>query len=320
MSRKFVINCALLLLIVALLFVKTSARDGSVIFLAQTKTRDQLELIMPPLKPVLRVSAQSASASAVLETALSAQGALAMDTATKKILWQKNATTQYYPASTTKIITALVARDLYDLDDLVEITTADLVYGNTVGWYIGEKIPVRDLLQALLIVSANEVGLALANHAPGGYDGFIAAMNTKVERLGLRNTHFVNPQGFDATDQQTSAFDLAIAALELLRDDFLADIVATPTQTVTTASGHSYRLTNTNHLLTRDDLPYKVKGVKTGTTNLANEALVSLLEKDGHEILLVVLSAQNRYNDTIRLADFIFENFVWQQTTLVDSI
>ncbi|MBQ6154579.1 hypothetical protein IJI99_01735, partial [bacterium] len=120
-------------------------------------------------------------------------------------------------------------------------------------------------------------------------------------------------QGFDDSLQQTTAHDLAIAALELWRDDFLREIVGTSATTITTESGRSLSLRNTNHLLTQGGLSYEVKGIKTGTTNLANEALVSLLEKDNQQLIAVVLSAKNRYNDTMAIADFAFDEYVWQQ-------
>jgi D-alanyl-D-alanine carboxypeptidase len=109
--------------------------------------------------------------------------------------------------------------------------------------------------------------------------------------------------------------ELSLASLELLRDEELAKIVAAERMTIITPFGRKYQLVSTNQLFFQKNLSYKVKGIKTGTTSLAGEALASLLERDGVEILIVVLSAQNRYNDTVSLADFVFDNYVWQEKT-----
>lgn len=312
MSKRFLLNCALTVVVLALLVGKTiSYHPGEVLFTGWLQVKKQAPLLVGPATPSM--SASAASASSQLQGQLSAQSAVILDVGSKKILWQKNAHTQQYPASTTKIITALVANDIYDWDDVITLTSNDLQYDNNVGWQAGDQVTVADLLASLLVLSANEAGMALANHAPGGYDSFVAAMNQKVQELGLRDSHFVNPQGYDDASQQTTAWDLAIAALELLRIPRLAAIVSQPTVTVSTQAGRDFQLRNTNQLLSRTDLPYLVKGIKTGTTHLASEALVSLLEQGDKQILVVVLSTKNRYNDTTTLADFAFGNFIWQQ-------
>ena len=217
-----------------------------------------------------------------------------------------------YPASTTKIITALVAREYYNLNDVITVTSEDLQYGQNLSWSVGDRVKVSELLRALLILSANEAGMMLADHAPNGYQAFVARMNAKARELGLTQSSFDNPQGFDADAQRMSAHDLALASLELLRDDFLREIVRTPSATIISETGKSFNIANTNKLLTDKNLDYQVLGIKTGTTALANEALVSLLAKDSHQVIVVVLSAQMRYNDTIEIADYVFGNYVWQ--------
>lgn len=249
-----------------------------------------------------------------LANQINAQAFIALDSQSKQILAAKNITTQYYPASTTKILTALTARQIYPLNQELTITADDLRVDNTLGVAVGETFTVNSLLQALLINSANEVGLILANHSPNGYDGFMRQLNVLAQSYGLQSSHFVNPQGFDHQDQQTSAFDLALVSLILLKDDYLTKIVATPATVITDTAGKSFPLTNTNQLLTQA-LPYQVKGIKTGTTDLANQALVSLLSKDGQEIVVVVLSTNNRYNDTKIIADYLWQRYQWSTVT-----
>lgn len=317
-SRILVINLTLTALILVLLLGHHWILQGELLPSARTaRIEHEFQLLQTPTTPVSRLDAvATASASAILTGSLSSTSAVAMDVATKKILWQKNANAANYPASTTKIVTALVAREFYDLDDIITIESEDLAFGKNVGWNAGDSVRVAEILRALLIVSANEAGMILADHAPGGYDAFIARMNTKAREMGLTQTNFVNPQGFDDDAQRVSARDLAIASLELLRDDFLRDTVDTAHTTITTASGHTFDLNNTNKLLSKTGLGYSVHGIKTGTTALANEALVSLLEKNSHPIIVVVLSTNSRYNDTMKIADHVFGNYVWQPTTL----
>ncbi|MBQ6436473.1 D-alanyl-D-alanine carboxypeptidase [bacterium] len=313
MSRKLLINCLLLIAIAAVVIIHANGPQGEVLFTGKSKVQTQVPLLQEEAKPQVKDEGRKASASASLRERVSAEAAIVMDVKSKLVLWEKNANEKLYPASTTKIITALTARELYDLDDVITIEAGDLKFGQNLGWQAGDRVKVRDVLRALLIVSANEAGMILADHVPGGYDNFIMQMNQKAKSLGLTQTSFVNPQGFDDSLQQTTAHDLAIAALELWRDEFLREIVGTSATTITTESGRSLSLRNTNHLLTQGGLSYEVKGIKTGTTNLANEALVSLLEKDNQQLIAVVLSAKNRYNDTMAIADFAFDEYVWQQ-------
>lgn len=247
---------------------------------------------------------------------INAQAALVMDTKTKQILWSQNEHELNYPASTTKILTALTAREFYSLTEDIQIAGGDLSDGNPLGVKGGEKIRVDTLLKALLIESNNQAASILANHYPGGQLNFVASMNQKAKDLGLAETYFVNPQGYDNELQRATAFDLAVAALELLRDNYLREIVAQATLQVKDANGRDFHWRNTNQLLSRTDLGWTVIGVKTGTTNLAKEVLISLVKKEEVELLIVVLGAQNRYNETIKLANFSWENFSWEKVDL----
>lgn len=256
-------------------------------------------------------------ASAPTTLNLSATAALAFDLTDKTILFEKNGTQVLYPASTTKMVTALVVRDIYQLDDQITITGNDLAFDNVIGLRVGETLTIYDLLKALLIRSSNESALALAFHSPNGYVDFVEKMNQKVVDLGLK-AHFANPAGFDDPGQQASAYDLAIIAEALLMDPVLAEVVASAQTPIAGVDDTQTRnLTTTNQLLRAytqnpSSLPYSVFGVKTGTTNLAQEALVTGIDLNGHRILIVVLGARNRYNDTQVIADYIIDNVSWQ--------
>ncbi len=247
---------------------------------------------------------------------IKATAVLIMDATSKQILWSDNADELLYPASTTKIITALTAREFYQLETELEITPTDLSDGNPLNLKVNDKIRVDTLFKTLLIESNNQAASILANHYPGGKIAFVTQMNQKALALNLEKTHFVNPQGYDNPEQKATAFELAMASLELLRDDYLKAIVAQPTLTINDINNRTLDLTSTNQLLKRNDLGWQVLGIKTGTTNLAKEVLISLVKKDERELLVVVLGAQNRYNETIKLANFVWDNYDWTEKDL----
>ena len=251
--------------------------------------------------------------------ATNAKAVIALDAVTKQILLSKNPDTKVYPASTTKIITALVARDFYQLTDELLIEDNDLSDGNPLNLHKEERIDLDTLIKGLLVESNNQAATIIANHYPGGITNFVTQMNKKAAALGLQNTSFVNPQGYDQSGQASTAFDLALAALELLRDDYLAGIVNQAQINTTSTSGRAFTFKNTNQLLGRSDLGFEVLGVKTGTTGLAQEVLISFLKKNETQILLVVLGSKNRYNETIGLANYIWQKYTWQSASLWQS-
>ncbi|MDQ3008813.1 MAG: serine hydrolase [bacterium] len=240
---------------------------------------------------------------------VSAQSVYVIDMSSHSVLLAKNPTTQVHPASTTKLMTALVAIEMYDLSQVIPFTATFPSEGTVIGFEVGEQLRVKDLLAALLISSANDAAVALADNYPLGYYGFVAAMNQKAESLHLDATHFSNPAGLDAAEQQSSARDLAVLAEAVLKEPLLAEYVATAKTTITDTSGSkSHLLINTNQLLTA--LP-GVKGLKTGTTPLAGQVLVTLYENDGRSYLIVVLGSQDRYLDTQVIISWLRSHYTW---------
>ncbi len=205
------------------------------------------------------------------------------------------------PASLTKIMTALVARDQYGLDDIVTVSPlVEQVNGSDAGLKPGQKIPVRDLLYALLLPSANDAAMALAAHHPAGYEHFIQLMNQKARSLGAYDSQFRNPHGLDMDGHYSSPWDMAIFGRALLADPVLAAIVSTRHTSIDWPKGPPLPLFNHNQLLLRDQ---RVFGVKTGFTDNAGHSLVCAAHTSVGDILTVVMGSPDMYRDTQSLWD-----------------
>lgn len=242
---------------------------------------------------------------------LSAQGVLAIDLNSGVTLYEKNPDAKLLPASTTKIVTALVALDTYKLDDVLTIPKGVNVDGQKMGLYVGEKIRVEDLLYGLLVYSANDAAMALAIDYPGGYTVFVDQMNIKARELNMLNSHFENPVGLDGDTQTTTAKDMVRASEVAMRIPEFAKIVGTKSVIISDITGKSkYSLNNINQLIGK--IP-GVSGIKTGWTENARENLVTYIGRDGHDVILAVLGSQDRFGETKELIDWIFQNYTWQE-------
>ena len=240
---------------------------------------------------------------------ISATAVYVMDRNSGSILFEKNAYELLYPASTVKMLTALVARQNYSLEDPVVITNEAFTTGTVVGFQVGQQFSVRELLQGALIESGNDAAFALANHHVLGYEGFVAAMNQKATELHLSQTHLSNPSGLDNSDQQMTARDLAILANELMKDEVLRQVVSTKQVTLIDQKlGTKYPLFKRNELLGKDG----IIGVKTGTTEFAGENLVTAVSAPDHEFIIVVMSSKDRYADTQRVLNWVKQHYTWE--------
>jgi len=245
----------------------------------------------------------------------SAQGVLVVDLTSGVTLFEKDADKTLLPASTTKIVTALVAINNYNKDDVIEIGDM-VVEGQKMGLRKGEKITVSDLLYGLLVYSANDAAEALAQNYLGGRDNFILAMNDFAKSLHLENTNFTNPSGLDGYGNHivSTARDLIRVSTYAMKNSEFAKIVATKEITVKSIDGKiAHRLMNVNELLGK--VP-GVLGVKTGWTESARENLVTYIERDGHKIMIAVLGSQDRFGETKELITWIFANYSWQDVKL----
>ena len=206
------------------------------------------------------------------------------------------------PASLTKVVTALVARDIYKLDDVVVASPLVLQsHGSDLNLEPGMKITVRNLLYALLLKSANDAGMALAANDPFGFDHFVRLMNQKARSLGARDTHFNNPHGLDMIGHVSSAWDMALFTRELLSDPVLADIVKTKTHRMPWKDGRQRIFDNHNKLvLERSD----IVGVKTGFTANAGHCLIAAVRTADGIAFSVVMGSQDHYRDSTALLDY----------------
>lgn len=239
---------------------------------------------------------------------LSAKGVVVLDPSSSVKLFEKNIHSHFSPASTSKMMTALVALDYFKMDDI--LTVPKLVdEGQDIKLAEGEKMSFENLLYALLVASANDAAQTLAANSPGGKETFVKQMNEKVAKLFLKNTHFVNPTGIDEPGQYSSPFDLSILTKYALANPAFAKIVQTQKITLTSVDGKmTHEISNINQLLGKIK---GVGGVKTGWTEEAGECLVTYVEREGRKIIIVVLGSKDRFGETEKLINWVFENFQW---------
>lgn len=241
---------------------------------------------------------------------LSAQSVMSVDLVSGVTLYEKDPNKALLPASTTKIVTALVAIDTYGENQVLKVGKTS-VEGQKMGLVTGEEIKFIDLLNGLLIYSANDAAEVLAQNYPSGRDGFITAMNKKIKDLGLNNTHFSNPTGLDNGEQYTTTRDLIMVSKLAMKNPVFAKIVGTKEKTVKSVDGKiSHRLVNINKLL--DDVP-GVLGVKTGWTENARENLVSYIDRDNKKVMTVVLGSSDRFGETKELIEWIYQSYSWTE-------
>ena len=232
-----------------------------------------------------------------------------VDLDSKAILHAKNPDLKLLPASTTKIMTGLIALENYDLDDIVTIDTLDSE-GQVMELELDEKITVKNLLYGLLVQSGNDAASALANHYPGGESEFVKAMNQKLTDLNLHDTQFQNPSGLDNYGHYTTVHDLALLSVEVIKNQQFLKFVNTQSITVNDTSGEiSHELETINQLLGK--VP-GLKGLKTGWTELAGECLVTYTERQGQQVVVVVLGSLDRFGESKTLIDWAFTNHRWE--------
>ncbi len=240
---------------------------------------------------------------------ITAAGIVILDVDSSVYLYKRNAQGLLAPASTTKILTALVVLDAYRLDDILTVKTSANA-GQTIQLVPGERMTVENLLYGALVASGNDAAYALAENYPGGVEAFVAAMNRKAKEIHLDNSSFTNPVGYDDPNHKMTPLDLSRLAAVALSNKTIAKMVAIPQITISDVT-HTYfhPLTNINELLGK--VP-GVGGIKTGWTEEAGENLVTLVERGGRRIILVVLHSRDRFGETSRLIDWVFSNYSWE--------
>lgn len=234
---------------------------------------------------------------------VSAQAGIIIDTTSRVVLYSKNADVRLSPASTTKIMTALTALDYFNPKDILTVKRS-YVEGSGLHLQKGDKLTFQNLLYAMFLPSANDAAYTVADNYPGGVTAFVKKMNEKVKLFSLTNTHFLDPAGLEDDDDYTTARDLATIASFAINHPLLAKIVSTKTATITSVLGNTYALQNLNKLLGY----YGVDGIKTGTTDLAGQVLVTSSVINGHTYVIVVMKSEDRFADTEKLLRYISDN------------
>jgi serine-type D-Ala-D-Ala carboxypeptidase (penicillin-binding protein 5/6) len=247
------------------------------------------------------------------EPQIRGEGAYLIDVLSGQTLFVKNPDKPLAPASTTKIMTGLLALERGNLDDIVTASSSllnnKLVYGTQIYLVPGERMPLKDLLYALLLNSANDAAVAIAEHVGGNLPNFVEMMNKRALEIGATQTHFLNPSGLTETGHVTTAHDLALIARVAYLNPTFANYVRTKSQTISRSKPDIPTLmVNENKLLWRDSA---VDGIKTGYTAAAQNCLVASVTKDGRQFIGVILKSPGPeiYTDMQAMFEFGFTQF-----------
>lgn len=254
--------------------------------------------------------------------------AILIEKDTGKVLYSKNAEQKMYPASTTKILTAILAIENLSLDEKLTASYEAVMaipsgYSNA-AIQVGETLTVKELLEVFLVHSANEAGYILAENISGSIPEFANLMNKKAEDIGCKNTHFTNPSGLHDENHYTTAYDLALIARYCMKNETFRSIVSMSSCTIAATDKYEERyFKNTNEMLNPKSEYYNenIIGIKTGYTSQAQNCLISGMQKNGIELISVVLGSpasagekgvSGKYTDTQTLFDYGIENFSYR--------
>ncbi len=247
------------------------------------------------------------------EPQIRGEGAYLIDVLSGQTLFMKNPNKPLEPASTTKIMTGLLAIERGNLTDIVTASSSminnKLVYGTQIYLVPGDKMPLKDLLYALLLNSANDAAVAIGEHVGGNLPNFVNLMNQRALEIGANQTQFRNPSGLTETGHVTTAHDLALIARVAYQNPKFAEYVRTKSQTISRSKPDIPSLMyNQNKLLWRDAT---VDGIKTGYTAAAQNCLVASVTKDGRQFIGVILKSPGReiYTDMQAMFEFGFTQF-----------
>ena len=259
------------------------------------------------------------------EISVDAKASLVVETNSGKIIHEDNAEVQNYPASVTKILTAIIVLEKCELNDIVTVTKSAI--SNIPSGYVvaplleGEKIKVEDLLYALMLKSSNDAAYVLAEHVGGSVDGFSEMMNKKAAEIGCKNSHFVNPNGIHNENHYTTAYDMYLIAKYAMKNEKFVKIVSTYQYTLPITNKYRKNdriMKNTNNFVNPTNKYYDeyVKGIKTGTTLQAGNCLITNISKNGFDVITVILGAktsESKFSETKKIMNYVFENYEYTQ-------
>lgn len=253
---------------------------------------------------------------------IQAEGGIVMDADSGTVLFGKNIHEHYYPASITKILTALIVIENCDLDEMVTFSY-DAIFNveensSNMAASVGDTLTVRDCLYGLMLASANESANALAEHVAGSTEAFAELMNQKAAELGCQDSHFANPSGLNAPNHYTSAYDMALIMQAALQNETFVEIDSALYYKHAPIKQYPdpedpHNVVYAHHQMLKKNSSVYYPGAfagKTGYTSLAGNTLVTAAKKDSMTLITVVLNgSQVHYSDTKRMLDFGFENF-----------
>ncbi len=248
---------------------------------------------------------------------ITAEAAIVMEANTGTILYAKNIHEELYPASTTKIMTCLLAVENASLSDTITFSDEAVFSvprgGSNIGMDVGQSISLEQALYGIMVGSANEVANAVGEHVSGSISSFVDLMNKRAAELGCTNTHFANTNGLQADDHYTSAYDLALISRAFFNNEHLSKVGNTPRYHFqATANQPDDFYLNNKHKLISGEIAYDgILGGKTGYTDLARETLVTCAERNGMKLICVVFKEESpaQFTDTVTLFDYGFGNF-----------
>lgn len=300
---------ALLVCLVLTFGMSVSAAEGAVTVSSECDISD--------IEVPIETSANNAAIGQTLE--IKAKSAILMEPNTGNILYESNSDEVLAPASITKIMSLLLVMEaidkgMFDLETVISASEHACSMGGSQIWLEpGESMTVDDLLKAAVVASANDATVALGEAVAGSEEGFVAMMNARAKELGMLNTNFVNATGLDAEGHVTTAHDVALMSCELIKHDLIKKY---STVWMDTLRDGKSELVNTNKLVRF----YKgTTGLKTGTTSTAGYCLSATAERDGMELVAVVMGGEtspDRFNGAKKLLDYGFANYTF---TRIDS-
>ena len=254
-----------------------------------------------------------------------AKASLIIEENSGKVIYDDNSNIQNYPASVTKILTAILTLENCELTDKVTVSKnaiSNIPSGYVIApLFVGEQMSVEDLLYALMLKSANDAAYVLAEHVGGTVEGFSEMMNKKAEELGCKNSHFVNPNGIHNSNHYTTAYDMYLIARYAMKNEEFVKIVSTYQHALSATNKYSKNdriMKNTNAFVNPSSRYYdeNVKGIKTGTTLQAGNCLITSTSKNGFVVITVILGAktsESKFSETKKMMNYAFDNYEFTQ-------
>lgn len=267
--------------------------------------------------PAASTSVNTTEDTGIQQPTVSSEGAVLMDAATGQVLYGKNQDQQFYPASITKVMTALIVLERCNLNDIVTFSaaaTTNLESGAvSLGITEGDQLTVEQCLYGLLLKSANEIGNGLAEHVAGSVDAFADLMNAKARELGCKNTNFENPHGLNNENHKTTPYDMALIMRAALQNETFRRIDTTRSYEFPATKQAAARTITMGHkmMYPTDSRYYEgIIGGKTGYTSKAGNTLVTGVERNGIRLVAVIMKSQStHYADTKAMLDYGFEHY-----------